>query len=380
MSPLLNHANLGEVQKTAYLTATITEVDIENDTASFTGIGNCPAGTDIPIFYHCEKDSEERDNGALEGAAGAFAKDDEVIVMCEIVSSSEYRALRVMGFVSKPKSCGLRIKLYRGDGVLITGWSWDGEESGDILTFLSLRNSDDDWIAQTVTYDAETEYWTLSVDNDEDKDSDGYWIVWQCRNGRLGNYPYRYFPVWDAVGAATNLRQPEDLQKVGSLVDIIPYFAYNEDADEQEPCHPGVAGYQTAAQRCMIVSSSVGYYMRFRLGRVDPGLTACSGEDWVLSCSEFSHTVSGELPDLSAFTSLQSINVQIPLEIATEIATGLSATESPDWNKFNDRFPSIDIGKSGMLPDTFCSDFTPGGDYDICILAFPAPIPYTLQF
>ena len=111
MSPKINHLTIGEIQKTAYLTATITSVDSENDTASFTGIGSCPSGSDIPIFYHCEKDSEERDNGALEDAAGAFAEDDEVIVMCEIVGDGQYEALRVMGFVDKPKACMFYIDL-----------------------------------------------------------------------------------------------------------------------------------------------------------------------------------------------------------------------------------------------------------------------------
>ena len=107
--PLLNHKNLGEIQKTAYLTATITSVDSGNDTASFTGIGDCPSGTDIPIFYHCEPDSVKRDNGALEDAAGAFEEDDEVIIQCEVVDSTTYKPLYIMGFVDKPKACAFYI-------------------------------------------------------------------------------------------------------------------------------------------------------------------------------------------------------------------------------------------------------------------------------
>ena len=103
--PLINHANIGEVQKTAYLVGTITSVDSEFDTACFTGIGACPPGSDIPIFYHCEPDSELRSNGALEGASGAFAEDDEVIIQCEITGANTYVPLKVMGFTDKPKSC-----------------------------------------------------------------------------------------------------------------------------------------------------------------------------------------------------------------------------------------------------------------------------------
>jgi hypothetical protein len=108
--PKLDHKNLGEVQKTAYLTGVITTVDGEFDTACFTGTGNCPAGTDIPIFYHCSylegEEPAQRDNGALEGASGAFAEDDEVIVQCEVLDSTTYKPLYVIGFVDKPKQCG----------------------------------------------------------------------------------------------------------------------------------------------------------------------------------------------------------------------------------------------------------------------------------
>lgn len=100
---------MGSVQKTAYLTATIASVDGENDTACFEESGKCPAGSNIPIFYHCQYEEGEepaqRDNGALEGAAGAFAEDDEVIVQCEVVDSTTYKPLYVMGFVDKPKRC-----------------------------------------------------------------------------------------------------------------------------------------------------------------------------------------------------------------------------------------------------------------------------------
>jgi hypothetical protein len=107
MTPLLNHENIGAVQKIAYLTATITSVDSANDTACFEGVGTCPSGTDVIIFYHCEADSVLRDNGALEGAAGAFSIDDEVIVQCEITGANRYVPLRVMGFTDKPKACDI---------------------------------------------------------------------------------------------------------------------------------------------------------------------------------------------------------------------------------------------------------------------------------
>lgn len=115
MTPLINHANIGEVQKTAYLVGVITSVDSTNDTACFTGVGTCPAGTDIPIFYHCEPDSALRSNGALEDAAGAFSEDDEVIIQCEITGANQYVPLRVMGFTDKPKPCCSLYEMFNDD-------------------------------------------------------------------------------------------------------------------------------------------------------------------------------------------------------------------------------------------------------------------------
>ena len=100
-----NHPNIGNVLKHVYLTATVTEVDGANDTVNFTGIDPCPNAENIPLFYHCEPDSALRDNGALEGASGAFAIGDEVIVMCEIESAEHYIPLKVIGFTDKAKAC-----------------------------------------------------------------------------------------------------------------------------------------------------------------------------------------------------------------------------------------------------------------------------------
>ena len=72
MSPLVNHPNIGDVQKYVYLIAVVTDVDGSNDTVDFTGVGRCPARNDIPLYYHCSHEAAERTNGALEGAAAAF--------------------------------------------------------------------------------------------------------------------------------------------------------------------------------------------------------------------------------------------------------------------------------------------------------------------
>lgn len=103
--PLLNHPDIGDVQKYAYLIAIVTAVDSALDTVDFNGVGRCPAGSDIPLFYHCNHAAVERSNGALEGAAAAFSVDDRVIVQCEIIAALTYEPVRVIGFEDQPKSC-----------------------------------------------------------------------------------------------------------------------------------------------------------------------------------------------------------------------------------------------------------------------------------
>jgi len=77
--PLKNFQTVGELQDYRYLRGVITSVDSGTDTCSVT-VGDDLLES-VPIFYHCNPDVAERDNGALEGAAGAFAVDDAVIVL-----------------------------------------------------------------------------------------------------------------------------------------------------------------------------------------------------------------------------------------------------------------------------------------------------------
>lgn len=109
--PKLDHPNIGDVLKYVYLQGVITSVNSGDDTAgvSIPSIG-MTAGN-VPIFYHCTPDAVLRDNGALEGASGAFSEDDEVIVRCEILDGATYKADRVMGFKDKPKVCYIPVIL-----------------------------------------------------------------------------------------------------------------------------------------------------------------------------------------------------------------------------------------------------------------------------
>jgi len=105
--PEINHPNLGDVVKTRFLNGTILSVDSSDDTASVrvtlpdlsTVICN-----DVPIFYHCVPDAEERSNGAIEGAAGGFSVDDEVILFARD-NIATAKNLRVIGHEEGIESC-----------------------------------------------------------------------------------------------------------------------------------------------------------------------------------------------------------------------------------------------------------------------------------
>lgn len=106
MGHLVNHANLGEVQKTVYLAALVSEIDSETDTVELYLVDSHISFYGVPVFYHCEDDVAMRSNGALEGATSAFVVGDEVITQCLVqFPPSGYEPLRVIGFTDKPKLC-----------------------------------------------------------------------------------------------------------------------------------------------------------------------------------------------------------------------------------------------------------------------------------
>jgi len=68
--------------------AKILEIDYETDTCNIVIVDKDKAETsetyeNVPIFYHCFPNVEKRDNGALEGASSAFARNDFVLVRFE---------------------------------------------------------------------------------------------------------------------------------------------------------------------------------------------------------------------------------------------------------------------------------------------------------
>jgi|GEM_PF-3794499 hypothetical protein len=117
MAPLYEHENFGDVQRYVFMKGIITSVDSENDLADVTIPGGSD-GTDIPIFYHCTDDAEERSNGAIEGGASAFSAGtdddptdgDEVIVMYDV---EDNEAVRIIGFVDGIRPCSFRFTILR---------------------------------------------------------------------------------------------------------------------------------------------------------------------------------------------------------------------------------------------------------------------------
>lgn len=106
MGHLLNHDNLGDVQKTVYLAALVSTIDPENDTMQVYMVESRISHDNIPVFYHCKDDVVRRSNGALEGATDAFEIGDEVIVRSVVPSPGcAYEPLFVIGFTDKPKPC-----------------------------------------------------------------------------------------------------------------------------------------------------------------------------------------------------------------------------------------------------------------------------------
>ena len=67
------------MQEYEFITGEIVSLDYENDTCEIIIEGDTKTG--VPIFYHCNPSAQERSNGAVQGGAFGFAKEDKVVVM-----------------------------------------------------------------------------------------------------------------------------------------------------------------------------------------------------------------------------------------------------------------------------------------------------------
>ena len=99
-----NHPNIGDVQDHVFIKGVITAIDSATDLVSVIVEGGVTA-ENVPLYYHCDEDSTERTNGAIEGAASGFNEDDEVVVMCS-GQPDAYVPVRVVARVDGIATCG----------------------------------------------------------------------------------------------------------------------------------------------------------------------------------------------------------------------------------------------------------------------------------
>ena len=113
--PKFNHDDLESVLDCIYRKGVIVSVDAENDLAGVKILGH--TWSNVPLYYHCEPDSELRDNGAIYGAASAFSAGteedtedgDEVFVQCRCGDGETLNEpIRVVGFVDGLRLCGCK--------------------------------------------------------------------------------------------------------------------------------------------------------------------------------------------------------------------------------------------------------------------------------
>lgn len=135
--PTLNYKNASALVEYEYLHGTITALYPADDTADVTlkykvvVVPAVPATattsaveevtedreealTGVPIFYHCEKDSVVRSNGAIEEAAGGFNIDDNVVVLISRNSADSLgQKYYIVGhYYQELKKCGSELVLF----------------------------------------------------------------------------------------------------------------------------------------------------------------------------------------------------------------------------------------------------------------------------
>lgn len=383
----------------------ITAVDSVNDTADVT-VEGYQDGSDVPLFYHCEPDSEERSNGAIYGAAAAFMENDEVIVMLEVNNPP----VRIVGFVDGIKSCSIQVKLFRGDGTPVRGivpwqahiddglwpigynWQtseWTFSEATEeevphdldefILTSLYLRDPELKWPVVSFLLDEITGFWTITVlDSNRDGDPDwrsplGYWIYSSCVDGADTIYPYR-FRSWiqNEVGY-TDKYQVEDLVRGGKFIDILPYEDSSGWVDDRADGDCGsIMGWSSYFEDAKSEPKTKGVRASFSAPyvvhtyiplRSDTFYGKCGGDNWwIEGLSVYLGPMSqpddawaaGYVKSLGAGLGEYEPNVYLPMVVATEVAEFLDNTGGSvlDWTAFDNRYRNTQITdeKSSAFP------------------------------
>lgn len=137
--PKIDHPNIGDIAKTKYIKGVIVSTDGDNDTAEVDIEGQGVIGN-IPIFYHCEEDSVERENGALEGGSGAFAEDDEIIVQ------SINGEMKIIGHAD-----GVKRACAQGWQFKVRDFNFDSDVDAEAAVFIADPSAPTPWNAHVRT-------------------------------------------------------------------------------------------------------------------------------------------------------------------------------------------------------------------------------------
>ncbi|MDY6893820.1 MAG: hypothetical protein SVO01_00155 [Thermotogota bacterium] len=115
--PRKNFKNIGALQSYEYLAGVIVgSPDADDDTC--TVLIGASEYEDVPIFYHCDPDAAERENGAIVGAASGFSDSDNVIILEEKGGDK----LFVIAHIDGARHC------HSGFMLCIKLWDYDNSE------------------------------------------------------------------------------------------------------------------------------------------------------------------------------------------------------------------------------------------------------------
>ena len=337
--------------KPTYRIATVTSLDVVNNTADITlravtsdktpkgrtiNLNARPAYAAVPVTY-------------MTCNARAFAVGDNVLVKFR---NQDLTDPVVIGFEDHPRPCGISIRLYRGDGIHVRGlYGYGTEANGYLLYSIALYDADNQWADSSATYNSDTGYWDIVLAEGVTPDPRGYWIAYSGYRMATGNYPYRF--VYGSAGSpfAVNVRQAEDLVVAGRYVDIVPYGRTVSVNQPPDTTYGFYSVYNQSRTNYLNVYSSVPYVLQGAL-QASLGFVGGSDLDHEATVTAVLSKTLPAWPTWWEYETAQSFisagGVQLPSAVAEEIARILDPREDWDWDAFNAQFPEalISIGPS----------------------------------
>lgn len=232
-----------ELFDSSVMTGTIVEVNYDSDTAkvAIDGVGQ---KSGIPIFYHCA------DADTVAGGSTAFIEGDSVYIL------NKAGSMKIMGFTDGLKQCAFQFKITRDDEEII-------DESYN-PTF-QILNSNKDEVTGDATYNSETEYWMITLDQSYEIDPEGYWVSFIDIEDSIDlQYPFKY--KYD------DQEKTEDLIRIGKYDAAVPYWKIEdyEDAPDYTGQCSGSLGdiylkFVTSWQRKRTIKTSVSYRVTYNV-------------------------------------------------------------------------------------------------------------------